>query len=299
VKWEIAGVGRLFADMEDLLIAGQVYSLWGALALIFVFILLFLRSLPAAALCMIPNLSPVFLIFVIMGSTGIWLDMATAMIASVAIGIAVDDTLHVYHGFQQRMKRGASPVLALLRTYHGAGRAVVTTTVILSAQFMILTASDFIPTRNFGLLTTAGLIAALLFDLLLLPALLIIFHGPNSPVARWLSSRKRPRKAESAAHLGGHDPGLDASYWTVEKRCALVKEIMSGKISLRRAAQQYGLPETEVDKWLAAAQRGIRDALNNDPSRSLPGSDDKLRALVKACRRLQAENRALKARKQD
>ncbi len=220
VNWEIAGMGRLFADMEDLLVAGQVYSLWGALILIFVFMLFLLRSFGAAVLCMIPNLSPIFLIFVIMGTVGIWLDMATAMIASVAIGIAVDDTLHVYHGFQQRMKSGVSPVL-LLRTYRRAGRAVVTTTLILSAQFLILTWSDFVPTRNFGLLTTVGLVTALLFDLLLLPALLIVFHGRNSPVARLvLGPEMAARGRQRGRNLEEPDPGLDVSYWTVERKIA-------------------------------------------------------------------------------
>jgi hypothetical protein len=132
------------------------------------------RSLGDTLLCMIPNISPILLIFIVMGFTGIWLDMATAMIASVAVGIAVDDTIHVYHGYSSRMKAGSRPVQALARTYRQAGRAVMTTTIILSAQFMILTVSLFQPTTHFGLLTSIGLWAALIFDLLLLPSILIL-----------------------------------------------------------------------------------------------------------------------------
>ncbi len=177
MSWDIAGFGRLFADQEDLLIEGQVYSLGGAVALIFVLMFLQWRSLSSALLCMIPNLSPIVVIFIVMGVSGIHLDMATAMIASVAVGIAVDDTIHVYHGFLQRVRQGISPLVALVRTYRQAGRAVMTTTIILCAQFMVLTTSLFVPTTHFGLLTSIGLLTALLFDLLLLPALLILIYG--------------------------------------------------------------------------------------------------------------------------
>lgn len=180
MTWDIAGMGRLFSDMEELLVRGQVYSLGGALILIFLLMLVLWRSLGQALLCMIPNLSPILLIFIFMGIFGIWLDMATAMIASVAAGIAVDDTIHVFHGFIKRVKAGSRPVAALVRTYRQAGRAVLTTTIILSAQFMVLVTSEFIPTGNFGLLTSIGLVAALLFDLMLLPAILVFIYEPKS-----------------------------------------------------------------------------------------------------------------------
>jgi predicted RND superfamily exporter protein len=145
------------------------------------------RSFRQALLCMIPNLSPILLIFIFMGIFNIWLDMATAMIASVAVGIAVDDTIHVFHGFIKRYKGGSRPVTSLVRTFNQAGRAVLTTTIILCAQFLVLTTSEFIPTGNFGLLTSIGLVAALLFDLMILPALLILVYDPGV--------RKRLRKA--------------------------------------------------------------------------------------------------------
>ena len=160
--------------------------MWSALGLIFLLMLFMWRSFSSALLCMIPNISPVLLIFIVMGLFGLWLDMATAMIASVAVGIAVDDTIHIYHGYNKRIKAGIYPVLALVRTFRQAGRAVVTTTIILSAQFIILVLSQFQPTTHFGLLTSIGLWAALLFDLLLLPAMLILLTNNRS--------RRRNRK---------------------------------------------------------------------------------------------------------
>lgn len=186
LDWFIAGLGRLFADQEELLVDGQIRSLGGALALIMVLMLVLWRSLPATLLCMIPNVSPVIFIFIIMGVLDIWLDMATAMIASVAIGVAVDDTIHIYYGYVKRARKGLGVAYSLLRTYRQAGRAVTTTTIILCTQFLLLTGSAFVPTTEFGLLTSIGLLAALVFDLLLLPALLVVFDaagkGNKKPV---------------------------------------------------------------------------------------------------------------------
>jgi predicted RND superfamily exporter protein/PAS domain-containing protein len=180
LNWDIAGGARMFADQEDLLIEGQINSVLGALALIFLLMLIQWRSLKDSLLCMIPNLSPVLLIFIIMGALGIHLDMATAMIASVTVGIAIDDTIHIYHGFIHRVRRGIDPLVAIVRTYRQAGRAVMATTIILCTQFLLLVNAQFAPIANFGLLACGGLLAALLFDLLLLPALLIVIFRRNT-----------------------------------------------------------------------------------------------------------------------
>lgn len=296
LDWEIAGHARLFADMEDLLVSGQVYSLWGALILIFVFLLFFLRSFGAALLCMIPNLSPIFLIFVVMGITGIWLDMATAMIASVAIGIAVDDTIHVFHGFHDRIRRGIPPVSALVRSYRSAGRAVVVTTIVLSAQFLILVLSDFVPTRSFGLLTTMGLVSALLFDLVLLPAILTTLYHPASPLNRAFAKRRGDRVKTAGGELADPDPGLDTAYWTGQRRVALVREILNGKTDVASAARQYALPPEEINRWIARADKAMTHAFDRERPRKLNRDEaEKFRALAKAYRRLKAENEALHA----
>lgn len=176
LQYHIAGFGRLFTDQVDLLMKGQIRSLWGALILIFTLLVVIWRSVKDSILTMIPNVAPVLIMFVVMGAMGIWLDMATAMIASVAVGIAVDDTIHLFHIYRSRRQAGSGAVMALGRAYHDAGRAVVITTLILCAQFLVLTASQFRPTVEFGFLTTLGLASALLFDLLLLPAILILIN---------------------------------------------------------------------------------------------------------------------------
>ena len=176
LDWDMAGMARLFADQERLLIEGQLHSLYAVAAMITLLMLLMWRSIPLTLLSMIPNLAPVAMIFALMGLLGIWLDMATAMIASVAIGIAVDDTIHILHNYRQRRGRGSPVAWALARSFRRSGRAITATTIVLVGQFLLLALSDFQPTAAFGWLTAFGLIAALLFDLLVLPALLVAGH---------------------------------------------------------------------------------------------------------------------------
>lgn len=176
MDWDLTGMARLFADQERLLIQGQLHSLYAVAGMLAILMLLMWRSVPVAAFSMIPNLAPVAMIFALMGVLGIWLDMATAMIASVAIGIAVDDTIHLLHGYRQRRQAGSPVAWALARTFRRTGRAVSATTIVLVGQFVLLAFSGFQPTAAFGLLTAFGLIAALIFDLLVLPALLVLAH---------------------------------------------------------------------------------------------------------------------------
>ncbi len=87
----------------------------------------------------------IVLSFVLMGLFGIWLDMATGLIASVAVGIAVDDTIHTYQGFRQRRQVGRGVAPSLARIYQKAGREITATTLILVTQFLIRMLSDFPP----------------------------------------------------------------------------------------------------------------------------------------------------------
>lgn len=173
VALDIGGHGRLFADQVDLLVQGQLNSFAGAFLQIFILMTLLWRSALAAVLCIVPNLAPLFFVFVLMGAAGIPLDLATVMIASLVLGITIDDTIHLYHGYRHRLKAGASEVFAIARSFESSGRAVLATSLLLIAQFAMLATSDFIPTSNFGLLTAVGLAAGQLFELLVLPALLL------------------------------------------------------------------------------------------------------------------------------
>ena len=176
VKTEFAGFGKLFADQEDRIVEGQVKSFASAFVQILLLMALLFRSFRGALICLIPNLAPLFFIFVVMGTTGIALDVATVLIAGVILGITVDDTIHLYHGYLHRIRHGVSPVFAIIRSVESSGRAVIAISVVLVAQFSLLGLSDFRPTAHFGMLCAAGLFAGQVFELLLMPALLGLRH---------------------------------------------------------------------------------------------------------------------------
>jgi hypothetical protein len=172
IKVEMAGFGKLFSDQEDRIVEGQIKSFSSAFLQIWLLMALLFRSLRGGLICLAPNLAPLFFIFVLMGATGIALDVATVLIAGVILGITVDDTIHLYHGYLHRLKKGVSPVFAIVRSIEASGRAVIAISIILIAQFSLLTFSDFRPTANFGFLCAVGLLAGQVFELLLMPALL-------------------------------------------------------------------------------------------------------------------------------
>jgi hypothetical protein len=194
LDYEIVGIGRLLADQQELLITGQIYSLAGSIVIIFVFLIWVWRSFFQAVLTMLPNVAPIVAIFIMMGLLGIWLDMGTAIIASVAVGIAVDDTMHIYHSYREQRDRYVPMVTALARSMRRAGRAVVATTIILAAQFLLLVTSPFHPTANFGFLTAVGLLTALVLDLLFLPAFIVVWERGAQALRAGLAQRS-PRAA--------------------------------------------------------------------------------------------------------
>ena len=172
IQTDLAGYGKLFADQEDRIVDGQVKSFTSAFVQILLLMALLFRSFRGALICLVPNLAPLFFIFVVMGSTGIALDVATVLIAGVILGITVDDTIHLYHGYLHRIKSGVSPVFAIIRSVESSGRAVIAISIVLIAQFSLLGLSDFRPTAHFGMLCAVGLFAGQVFELLLMPALL-------------------------------------------------------------------------------------------------------------------------------
>lgn len=175
LKWQTAGYGRLFADQEDLLVVGQLHSFLGAFGQIFLIMLVLWRSFPSAVISMLPNLAPLFFVFVLMGAAGIYLDMATVLIAGVVLGITVDDTIHIFHNYEERRKKGYGAVFSVARSFEASGRAVVATSLLLVSQFLLLASSSFVPTAHFGVLTAVGLLAGQLMELILLPALLVLW----------------------------------------------------------------------------------------------------------------------------
>lgn len=130
------------------------------------------NGVAAAAVAMIPNVFPVLTVFGVMCHLGIEIDIGTMMTASVAMGVAVDDTIHFLSWFRDNLDRGMTRVEAVIETYRRVGPAMTQTTIVGGLGLFVFALSTFTPTQRFGTLMLVMLGAALVGDLIMLPALL-------------------------------------------------------------------------------------------------------------------------------
>lgn len=130
-----------------------------------------------SGMALLPNLLPVVGVLGTMGWLRVPLDLSTAMTGSVALGLAVDDTIHMALGYRHHRQRRMGVEEALTVTLATSGLALKLTTFVLMTGFGLLGMSSFAPTRRFGLLTCLTLALALAADLVLLPALIRLWEG--------------------------------------------------------------------------------------------------------------------------
>lgn len=171
----ITGIVPLLMDMQGYLIETQIKTFTLAFILIFICIALLLKSARIGMMSMIPNLIPIAITLGVMGYLGIHLDVATIMIASVAIGISVDNTIHLLYRFKSELKKDRDHYLAIQRTLSCVGRALIFTTVVATCGFLIFCLSGFKPIQYFGLLTGISMISALVANLFILPSCILLF----------------------------------------------------------------------------------------------------------------------------
>lgn len=135
---------------------------------------LVLRSLRLALVSIPPNLLPLVLAYAAMAVVDLPLDPLAAVVLVVGLGIAVDDTIHLIVRHREEASSNALPDRAIEAAVASTGRAVAYTSIVLAAGLSINTLSSFPPLRVLGTLGAALIILALLSDLLLLPALLVL-----------------------------------------------------------------------------------------------------------------------------
>ncbi|MFW5692998.1 MAG: efflux RND transporter permease subunit, partial [Thermoguttaceae bacterium] len=168
-------------------------GLFESLALAFVliaFVMMFvLRSPSAGLVAMVPNLFPVVLIFGAMGWLNILVDVGSMMTASVALGVAVDDTIHYLTWFRRGLDRGLDRKAAAMMAYERCANAMTQTTLIAGFGLAAFAFSTFTPTQRFGTLMLTLLFAALVGDLIFLPAML---SGPFGRFFRPRASKPGP-----------------------------------------------------------------------------------------------------------
>ena len=151
-----------------------------ALAIITPLMILLIGNLRGGLVSMVPNLTPIVITLGIMGWVGITIDMFTMMIGSIAIGLAVDDTIHFIHGFRRDFEACGDPRLAVKMTLETTGRALLVTSIVLASGFLIFVLSDMQNLFYFGVLTSFTIIAAFMIDILVTPALIVLVTAPLS-----------------------------------------------------------------------------------------------------------------------
>lgn len=173
VSARVTGKTLIANKLISFIVNSQVQSLALALALIFLVMLRIFRSFKLGLIALVPNVLPILLNFAVMGAFGVPLNSATAIIAAVAIGVAVDDTVHFIIRYQQQRVDGHNVEDAIKDAIQVKGSPIIMTSLIMTGGFGILLFGSFVPTIQFGVLSALIMIFAVISDLVVLPALLL------------------------------------------------------------------------------------------------------------------------------
>ncbi|MBI1310723.1 MMPL family transporter [bacterium] len=173
VSAEYAGIMPLVQSIQQQLFADLFRSFLGALILITVVMTLVQAGVLPGLVSMVSNVFPIVLLFGLLGWSGVAMDIGTVMTASVALGIAVDDTLHFLSFFRRGLDADRSRVDAVRFAYQHCGRAMIQTSLICGLGLLPFAASSFAPTARFAWMMAALLGSALMGDLIVLPSLLL------------------------------------------------------------------------------------------------------------------------------
>ncbi len=174
----VRATGAVFTlfQIVSALIGDLIRSFGMAFVVISVMMILLLGEVKLGLVAMVPNLLPIVLIMGVMGFLALPLNMANLLIASIAIGLAVDDTIHFLHHFQAEYRRSGDVEGGIAYSMAHSGRAIVSTSVVLSLGFFVYMSASMRNIAQFGLLVGLTVIFALLIDLMFAPALLRVFY---------------------------------------------------------------------------------------------------------------------------
>ena len=173
-QFQIAGVLVLYNNMLQSLFDSQIKTLaFVMLGIAIMFIILF-RSIILSVIGIIPNFIAAISILGIMGLLKLPLDMMTITIASITVGIAVDNSIHYIYRFREEFKKINNYEKTIDKCHMSVGRAIFNTSVTIIFGFSILVLSNFIPTIYFGLFTGLAMLIAMLAVLTLLPKLILV-----------------------------------------------------------------------------------------------------------------------------
>jgi hypothetical protein len=219
-------------------------------------------GLLAGSVSMIPNVFPVLMVFGAMGHADILVGIGTMMTASVAMGVAVDDTIHFLSWFRMYLDEGRDRIEAVIETYRRVGPAMTQTTIVGGLGLFVFALSTFVPTQRFGTLMLVLLVTALIGDLVFLPALLA------GPLGRLFRPRELGPRDESASALGkgdesgsGRDAGQSHDHAAAQSR----GELPVSQAASENTAERAGGQTADVDGDRAAGAEDAAPAGQESP----------------------------------
>ena len=176
----ITGIGKLVTKLDSYIVSSQVKSFLLAFGTVALLLGLFFRSFKIGVWALVPNALPIVMVLGVMGWAGVLLDVATVMVASIMLGLVVDDTTHYLARYRlewrsmtpEERRDPEARARAAARTGVGTGRAITTTSIILACGFWVSLFASFQPNINFGLMGGAATVIAMVCDLVALPAVI-------------------------------------------------------------------------------------------------------------------------------
>lgn len=192
----IGGYGYINARISDLIMSGQLRSLVLAILMVSLMVMLFFRSVPSGFYVALPLVAAILILFGLMGYAGIRLDVATAMLSSIMIGVGVDYSIHFIWRYRQERTGGKSAKAAIYETLTTTGRGIVFNGLSVVVGFSALLVSTFTPIRFFGFLVVVSITSCLAGALVVLPAMILVVRP------KFLESAQSGRHEKNVKRIG-------------------------------------------------------------------------------------------------
>ncbi len=200
----VGGYAYVTSELADLVVKGQLISLIVAIFVIGLLVVLIFRSPAAGLISTIPLSLAVVILFGLMGWLGIRLDIATALLSSMMIGIGVDYTIHFLWRFREEKQKGLNSRSAIRKTLRTTGRGILFNALSVIIGFSVLLISSFPPIRFFGFLVIISITACLAGAFIIIPSILMIrepFQSRKGPKIKSFPGRELVQKIKS---IGAH-----------------------------------------------------------------------------------------------
>ncbi len=168
------GMPSVYVKLNNSLIESQFTSLSLAILLVVLIVGLILKSLKKGIYAAVPIIATIIILFGFMGYAGIALDVATVLVASIALGMGIDYSIHIITHFYNDLKTTNNTKEAINETIMVSGKAIIINVASVSAGFLVLTFSHIVPIQNFGLLVALSMVGSGFAALTILPVILII-----------------------------------------------------------------------------------------------------------------------------